>query len=48
MHVKYTLSTDTVNSTQQFADALVSIDTLGDAIEAVTEYQFRDGPIDVG
>lgn len=46
--VKYTLSTNLIDSSQQFSDALMCVDALSHSLEAVAEDELDDGPIDVG
>ena len=46
--VKHTLSTNLVDGSQQFADALMRVDTLGHTFEAVSEDELDDGAVDVG
>lgn len=46
--VKHTLSTNLVDSSQQFSDALVRVDALGDTLQAMAEYEFDDGAVDIG
>lgn len=46
--VKHTSSTDLVDGSQQFADALMRVDTLGHTFEAVSEDELDDGAVDVG
>lgn len=46
--VKHTSSTDLVDSSQQFADALMRVDTFGHTFEAVPEDELDDGAVDVG
>ena len=40
--VKHTSSTDLVDGSQQFADALMRVDTLGHTFEAVSEDELDD------
>lgn len=46
--VKHTLSTNLVDGSQQFADALMRVDTLGYTFEAVSEDELDDGAVDIG
>ena len=46
--VKHTLSTNPVDGSQQFADALMRVDTLGHTFEAVSEDELDDGAVDIG
>nr|DAL67266.1 MAG TPA: hypothetical protein [Caudoviricetes sp.] len=46
--VKHTSSTDLVDGSQQFADALMRVDTFGHTFEAVSEDELDDGAVDIG
>lgn len=46
--VKHTSSTDLVDGSQQFADALMREDTFGHTFEAVSEDELDNGAVDIG